>query len=244
MIDTIMLFSAGRGTRMEHLTKDTPKSLIKILGKPVLHYALDMCKIFEFKKIIINTHYLPDKIITSLADYRKNNPDFPEIIVVHEEELLETGGAIKNAHKTLGDKPIFALNTDVILQTNYNIFQDMQKKWDPEKMDFLILLQPYDKAIGYTGHGDFELNPDGSISRPEINASPSSSGSTEGSRTKKHYNFMYAGLVILKPSKIAANPLKIFSLKDYYLNLEGVSGIEAKKCQMVPRHPARRYRGD
>ena len=187
-IDTIMLFAAGLGSRMRHLTENSPKSLIPVLGKPILHHALDLCKTYPFKKIVINTHYLRKQVEASLKQYRLANPDSAEIVTIYEEELLETGGAIKNAKEILGDKPIFTLNTDTILRANYNIFKDMIKEWDPEKMDFLLLLQPYDKAVGYTGlHGDFET--------------------------------------------IAKNPLKVFSLKEYYLNSDKIFGIKAKDAR-------------
>lgn len=215
-IDTIMLFAAGLGSRMRHLTEKSPKALIPVLGQPILHHALDLCKIYPFKKIVINTHYLREKIESSLNNYRNNNPDFPEIIVIYEEELLETGGAIKNAKDIVGNNPIFTLNTDTVLRVNYNIFKDMTKGWDPEKMDFLLLMQPYNKVVGYCGRGDFEMDQDGGLSRPYI----------EG-----NYSFMYTGLAILKPDKIAKNPLKIFSLKEYYLNNDKVLGIKAKDAR-------------
>ena len=216
-IDTIMLFAAGLGSRMRHLTENSPKSLIPVLGKPILHHALDLCKTYTFKKIVINTHYLRKQVEASLKQYRLANPDSAEIVTIYEEELLETGGAIKNAKEILGDKPIFTLNTDTILRANYNIFKDMIKEWDPEKMDFLLLLQPYDKAVGYTGlHGDFEMDSRGKLSRPDI----------EG-----NYSFMYTGLSILKPVTIAKNPLKVFSLKEYYLNSDKIFGIKAKDAR-------------
>ena len=216
-IDTIMLFAAGLGSRMRHLTENSPKSLIPVLGKPILHHALDLCKIYPFKKIVINTHYLRKQVESSLKEYMVNNPNFSDVTTIYEEELLETGGAIKNAKEILGDKPIFTLNTDTILRANYNIFKDMIKEWNPEKMDFLLLLQPYDRAVGYTGrHGDFEMDRYGRLSRPDI----------EG-----NYSFMYTGLSILKPATIAKNPLKIFSLKEYYLNSQKIFGIKAKDAR-------------
>ena len=98
-----------------------------------------------------------------------NNPNFSDVTTIYEEELLETGGAIKNTKEILGNKPIFTLNTDTILRANYNMFKDMIKEWNPEKMDFLLLLQPYDRAVGYTGrHGYFEMDRYSRLSRPDI----------------------------------------------------------------------------
>ncbi len=216
MIDTIMLFAAGFGNRMRHLIENNPKSLISVLNKPILHHALELCKSYPFKRVVINTHYLYKKIEKSTEDFKKVNPNFPEIVIVHEEELLETGGAIKNASNVLGNKPIFTLNTDTVLQSKHNIFEDLIKKWDSEKMDFLLLMEPYNNAVGYSGHGDFDLDERGRLIRPD----------KEG-----NYEYMYTGLQILKPKKVAKHPLRIFSLREYYLNSDKVVGIPAKNVR-------------
>ena len=212
MIDTIMLFAAGLGNRMRHLTENSPKTLLPILGKPILHHALELCKTYPFKKIVINTHYLNKQVEQSIKDFQKANPNFPEIVIIYEEELLETGGAIKNAHDILGSEPVFTLNTDIVLQAEYNIFDFMLKTWNKDKMDFLLLMQPYKDSVGYTGHGDFDLDKDGKLIRPD---------------KQENYEYMYAGLQILKPEKVAKHPLRIFSLREYYLNSDKVVGLAA-----------------
>ena len=212
MIDTIMLFAAGLGNRMRHLTENSPKTLIPILGKPILHHILELCKIYPFKKIVINTHYIHKQIEKSIEVFKEENPDFPDIIIVYEEELLETGGAVKNAYNILGPNPIFALNTDVILQSKYNIFEFMLKKWDKDKMDFLLLMQPYENSVGYVGYGDFDLDKQGKLIRPD---------------KQENYKYMYSGLEILKPKLVAKHPLRIFSLREYYLNSDKVIGLPA-----------------
>ena len=216
MIDTIMLFAAGLGNRMRHLTENSPKTLITILEKPILHYALELCKSYPFKKIVINTHYLNEQIEESIEEFKRNNPDFPEIVTIYEEELLETGGAIKNAREVLGEKPVFTLNTDIVLQSDHNLFKNMAEKWDADTMDFLLLMQPYNNAVGYSGHGDFDLDEDGKLLRPD---------------KTENYEYMYAGLQILKPVKVAKHPLKIFSLREYYLNSDKVVGLKAKDAR-------------
>jgi len=164
-IDTIMLMAAGKGTRMGELSKDTPKCLLQISGKPILYYALELCKNYPFKQIVINTHYFPEKIENALRLFRALNPDFPKVITIYEEDLLETGGGIKNALHLLGEGPIFKMNTDVIIKSKENLFKQMQSQWNAEKMDFLLLLQPYDQAVGYRGNGDFDLDEEGRVSR-------------------------------------------------------------------------------
>lgn len=215
-IDTIMLFAAGLGNRMRHLSQNSPKSLIPVLDKPILHYALEFCSKHPFKKIIINTHYLHDQIEESLKNFRDSHPNYPEITTIYEEELLETGGAVKNAAELIGEGPIFTLNTDVIIQSENNVFKELLKKWDPEQMEFLLLMQHMEKTVGYTGHGDFDLLDDGRISRPDIS---------------EDYSYVYAGLEIINPERIFRNPLKIFSLREYYLNSDRIFGTSVPKTR-------------
>lgn len=203
MIDTIIIFAAGRGSRMNHITETIPKSLVPILGKPILYYLLELTLTYPFKKIIINSHYLHEQIAFFIEEFKKAHVNIPEIIVIYEPILLETGGAIKNAQQFLGNNPIFTFNSDIIIRSNENLFESMLSQWQPSKMDFLLLVQNFDKAVGYKGNGDFELLDDGRLDRPSIPG---------------HYSYIYAGLQILKPNLISQNPSQIFSLRQYYIN--------------------------
>lgn len=223
MIDTIMIFAAGKGTRMQHITAHQPKCLINIAGKPILHHLFEFILQYPFKKIIINTHYLPEQIENSIKEFETYNIT-PEIITIHEPVLLETGGGIKNAINLIGNDPIFTINSDIIINSKINIFQYMASSWEPDKMDFLLLLQPFEDAIGYKGKGDFDLLEEGLISRLLY---------------KDHYDYMYAGLNILKPRLITSNQETIFSLREYYMHnnklygniIPKVRGIIAPHCR-------------
>jgi MurNAc alpha-1-phosphate uridylyltransferase len=209
-----MLFAAGFGTRMRQLTEEKPKPLIHVLGRPIIHYSLEMissCK--QIKKVVINTHYHHQQIVESIEEFKKSHPKCPEIEIVYEEEILDTGGGVKNALEHLGKDPVFTLNGDVIFRSDKNLFHELEKFWDPAKMDFLMIMQPLGQSIGYTGSGDFEMDKDGKLSRPDIDSK---------------YAYMNAGLQILKPSLIARNPLKNFSLREYYLNSDKLYGKQVK----------------
>lgn len=216
MIGTLMLFAAGLGNRMRHLTKNNPKALVQVLDKPVLHYALELTKLYPFKHIVINTHYMHQDIKNSLKQFQKIHSELPKVTFIYEKEFLETGGAIKNASSVLGNEPIFALNTDVILRPEYDIFSEMIDRWDEKKMDFLLLMQKYENIVGYHGYGDFDLDNENKLVRED----------KEG-----HYDYIFTGLQILKPYQIAKHPLKIFSLKEYYLNSQKVRGMKAKNLK-------------
>ncbi len=116
-IDALVIFAAGRGTRMGDITNSTPKALINITGKPLLYYSLELSKLYNFKRIIINSHHLHEQIDEAVLAFRNLNPDFPEIIVEYEPALLETAGTVKKLAKLYSlDKPIFTLNSDIIIR--------------------------------------------------------------------------------------------------------------------------------
>jgi len=57
-----LILAAGLGTRLLPLTKDTPKCMIKVGGKPVLEHLVDHLNSFGITEIIVNLHHLPEKI--------------------------------------------------------------------------------------------------------------------------------------------------------------------------------------
>ncbi len=60
--DALMLFAAGRGTRMAPLTDRLPKPLIAVGGQPLLDRALDLARAGGAARIVVNTHHLGDQI--------------------------------------------------------------------------------------------------------------------------------------------------------------------------------------
>lgn len=202
MINTLMIFAAGFGTRLLPITKNIPKSLITVAGKTLLEHALDFALNFPFEKIIINTHYLAEQIEQAVKDYiSKVQPD-AEIIVVHESLILETGGAIKNAIEFFGStEQIFTLNSDSIISCDPSIWQYMLERWNCLEMDFMMLITPIDRCFGSVGRGDFDLNSDGSLHVDNYIR-----------------NFMFSGLQILKPNLVMQCTEDVFSLSQFYKN--------------------------
>lgn len=202
MIDTIMIFAAGKGTRMYPLTSNTPKPLINILNKPILYWVLDLiCSSYKFKKIIINTHYLAHKIEEAINNYTKENENTPEIIISYEEELLETGGGLKKILSYVNSDLIYTINSDSIIIPNNNFFVDMENFWDGRQMDMMMLLYPTEKAIGYKGKGDCFRDKNGRI---------------YGINTDVIKPYMNTGIHIIKKTIIEEQLETIFSIKKFY----------------------------
>jgi NDP-sugar pyrophosphorylase family protein len=91
-----MLLAAGLGTRLWPLTQDRAKPAVPFLGTPLVAHAVRLCASFGIKRVVVNTHHLPESIHRALeeVDGTRAKIDFS-----HEETILGTGGAIARARE-------------------------------------------------------------------------------------------------------------------------------------------------
>jgi MurNAc alpha-1-phosphate uridylyltransferase len=180
--DAAMIFAAGLGTRMGALTRDRPKPLIPVAGRPLLDHALELARPAA-RRIVVNTHYLPDQIATHLAG--------SGVLISHEPgPILETGGGLRAALPLLGPGPVFTLNSDAVWN-GPNPLLALRAAWDPARMEALLLLLDRPQAIGHTGPGDFIMT-DGHLTRGP--------------------GLVYSGAQIIQTTDLAAIPDTVFSL--------------------------------
>lgn len=179
-----MLFAAGFGTRMGALTRDCPKPLIPVAGKPLLDHALDLARAAGLKTVVANAHYKGHLIESHLQDTGV-------AVSMEAPDILDTGGGLRHALPLLGAAPVFTSNTDAVWH-GPNPFAMLQEAWDPLAMDALLLCVPQDNAVGYTRDGDFFLQADGQL--------------------KRGPGLVYTGVQILKTTGLNAISEEAFSL--------------------------------
>ncbi|HTH17602.1 MAG TPA: nucleotidyltransferase family protein [Magnetospirillum sp.] len=160
-----MVLAAGLGLRMRPITEHTPKPLVEVAGRTMLDRALDHLAVAGASHLVVNTHWLADRIVTHLSGR-------PGITLSHEEVLLETGGGVAKALPHLGTAPFFVVNSDIIwTDGGAPALKRLAEAFDESKMDALLLLQPTATAMGYEGKGDFFLDARGTPRRrrdPEV----------------------------------------------------------------------------
>lgn len=114
-----MIFAAGLGTRLRPITNEIPKALVKIGNKPLLQIVIEQLKSFGISEMVINVHYLSEKII----DFLQLNQNFGIFIHISDERdlLLDTGGGLLKAKDffTEDKEPFLVCNADIF--TNINI---------------------------------------------------------------------------------------------------------------------------
>jgi mannose-1-phosphate guanylyltransferase len=85
-----ILLAAGLGTRLRPLTNEIPKCLVPIGGDPLLGLWIDKLVQSGVEEILINTHYRCDQV----SAYLLQHPHRRKITLVHEPDLLGTGGTL------------------------------------------------------------------------------------------------------------------------------------------------------
>ncbi|MGL5009296.1 MAG: NTP transferase domain-containing protein, partial [Paracoccaceae bacterium] len=87
----VMLFAAGFGTRMGHLTAARPKPLLEVGGKALIDHALEIVDGADVGRVVVNLHYLGGQI----RDHLKGRGE----IAFSDEvgRILETGGGLRQA---------------------------------------------------------------------------------------------------------------------------------------------------
>lgn len=115
---SVFILSAGFGERLKPITNYIPKPLLPILGKPILQIVLEKVSKINPDKIIINLHYKKDLI----EKWLKDTPFKEKLIVLHEEKILGTGGALKNAEHFLKNNTFIVYNSDILTDLNLEKF--------------------------------------------------------------------------------------------------------------------------
>ncbi len=111
MIREALVLAGGFGTRLGALTKETPKPVLPVGGKPFLQYVLWNLRRQGVQRAVLSVGYLADRVQEALKDVDM------EIEYVVEDEPLGTGGAVRLAADRLGER-FFVLNGDTLFDTN------------------------------------------------------------------------------------------------------------------------------
>ena len=192
-----MVLAAGLGLRMRPLTQNVPKPLLEVGGATMLDHALDRLEDAGVTDVVVNTHWLPEKIEAHLERRAA-----PSTVISREDDLLETGGGITKALPHLGEAPFYAANADIVWRDGpIAALHRMAAAWNDDEMDALLLVSSTVRTTGYDGDGDFLMDPVGLLERrPERVIAP----------------FVFTGVQILHPRLFENAPDGAFSMNVLY----------------------------
>ena len=154
-INTAFILCAGFGKRLNPLTLDTPKPLIKFNNITVLETCINLIENLGIRQIILNTFYLKDQIHNFI-----NHKKFKSKILIIEdgENILDTGGGISNMMKHTNEENVLIFNPDTIWKKSYsNEIIEMEKTYFSKKLKNILLLVKKELSFDKNLNGDFDL---------------------------------------------------------------------------------------
>lgn len=155
--------AAGMGSRMRPLTDTRPKPMIEVCGVPILKHIFDHLQAAGITDIVLNTHHKHEVIEDWIASGGAGSG--LDITLIHEPDLLDTGGGVQNAVTQLGrgDAPIVMINGDAfwVDAASERTLDAMMAQWDGDTMDMLLLLQPVGRMALTEGRGDYRMDAQG-----------------------------------------------------------------------------------
>lgn len=112
----VFLMAGGFGKRLQPLTNNTPKPLLKIGQKPVLETIIEQFIDAGFHDFYISTHYKAEMIEEYFGTGEKWGVT---IKYVNEKEPLGTAGALSLLPDDLSTLPLLMMNGDLLTKINF-----------------------------------------------------------------------------------------------------------------------------
>jgi NDP-sugar pyrophosphorylase family protein len=111
-IKTAFILGAGLGTRLMPLTRECPKPLLPLCGRPIITYAMEHLRQAGIERFIVNTHHRAEVYGQVFPGHSWRG--LP-IVFRHEPDLLDTGGGLKNIEDLLDEgETLLVYNGDIL----------------------------------------------------------------------------------------------------------------------------------
>jgi MurNAc alpha-1-phosphate uridylyltransferase len=209
-VNTALILCAGFGKRLNPLTLDTPKPLIKLKNVTVLETCINLIEGLGINKIIINTFYLKNQI----SDFLKKKNFKAKITIIEDgNNILDTGGGIKNMLNHTIENDFLIFNPDTIWKKNYSEeIIEMEKLYFSKKIKNILLLANKELSFDKNLNGDFNI---------------------KNNQIFKNDNkdFIYTGCQILNKNLLANYKVESFSIVNLWNRLikkKELYGFESK----------------
>jgi MurNAc alpha-1-phosphate uridylyltransferase len=157
-IKTALILCAGLGKRLNPLTLENPKPLLKLKNITMLENCIKLIIKLGVDKIILNTFYLEEKIFEFISKKK-----FPiEIQIIKDgDQILNTGGGILNMINSSSENDNIIFNPDTVWDERYvDEILKMQNTYFSKNLNNILLLAKKDLSFDKSLIGDFSLKND------------------------------------------------------------------------------------
>lgn len=139
----IVVLAGGKATRLYPVTKDMPKSMVKINGTPFIAHQINLFKRNGISDIVLCVGVFSDQILDYVGNGSKLGVSV-KYSIENETNLLGTLGALLNAHDLLSDI-FFVTFGDSYLEIDYGKIYD--KFLHSDKMGLMTVYKNNNKYV-------------------------------------------------------------------------------------------------
>ncbi|MEM3615373.1 MAG: sugar phosphate nucleotidyltransferase, partial [Candidatus Methanomethylicia archaeon] len=164
-----VILAAGKGTRLDPLTKYRPKHLLPIAGKPLIENIISALKSIGIKDVYIIVGYRDQEIRNLIGDGGKYNL---RVTYVTQREQLGTAHAIKMVKEYLKNEEFLVIYGDVTVEDKI-LLQAIEKHRESGATTTIVSIEvedPWNYGVMELGEGDILKN---IIEKPERGREPS-----------------------------------------------------------------------
>ncbi len=134
-----IILAGGFGTRLRQLVPELPKPMAPVAGRPFLEILLSALACKGFKRVILSTGYMAEKISSHFGEQYAGM----ELSYVVEEQPLGTGGAVRLALTQCYEEHVFIFNGDTYLDLEVDA---IEKLWQIHKRPIIVGREVLDTA--------------------------------------------------------------------------------------------------
>tara|TARA_B100001093_G_scaffold351068_1_gene335552 strand:- start:1393 stop:2082 length:690 start_codon:yes stop_codon:yes gene_type:complete len=154
-IKTALILCAGYGKRLNPLTLEQPKPLLKINEITLLDMNINLIISLGIKKILLNTFYLKEKIVNFI---KKKDYGIDITIIDDGNEILDTGGGILNMINSSPDENFIVFNPDTVWSKHYlQSIKDMENFYFSKKLKNILMVVNNSLSFDKNLKGNFTL---------------------------------------------------------------------------------------
>lgn len=128
-----VVLAAGRGTRMRQITRDLPKPMLPVQGRPILDHILLGLAETGFREVCVITRYHAEVIENHLAEGTRYGL---RLTCRRQGDLPGTGKAVEPARDFVGSEPFLLTYGDILVRPH--TYQRARDRFAESRCDGIV----------------------------------------------------------------------------------------------------------
>src|SRR5271154_6119985 len=120
-----MVLAAGAGTRLRPLTHETPKPMVPVVNRPVIHHVLDNLLRHGIQDVMVNLFAHADQVRGYCGDGSRWSL---RVSYSQEPKLMGTAGAIKKVEDFFKGGPFIVMSGDGLSDIDITAMWNFHKR--------------------------------------------------------------------------------------------------------------------